>query len=526
MKVSVNESAPTSYDDEDIVVWGVHKGFSCSLGLCDEYVATALHDFLDAQGFFANLGEHLILYSPSFMPARRLFIIGLGDYSLFDIGAAREVAGRIAKKVRDAGLSSFAFAFSQSGFSQNRNALACSRIAQGLVEGAMLSLYRYEELKSTCSAPYVPYRITFLLQESDHAANNVSRSVRLGELIARSTCLARDLINMPANYLAPRDIAEIASHIAMCSATVTCDVLDKNDLATLGMGAFLGVSEGSAQPPALVVLQYAPHHLLTRDIPPVVLVGKGVTFDSGGISLKNAQDMDRMKGDMAGAAVILSIFQVIEELALPINIVGLMPCAENMPSGQAYKPGDVLKSMSGTTIEVINTDAEGRLILADALTYARQYSPRAIIDIATLTNSCVVALGEHMAAGVFSTDEELYRRLQDASVDAGERLWRLPLFDQYMERLRSDVADIVNSPGDSRAGVGVSATFLKHFVDGFSWAHIDIAGMFFEGRGEEKRPSWSTRGGTGFGVRLLIQLLIDWESPEISAPIKRPTIDE
>jgi len=274
-----------------------------------------------------------------------------------------------------------------------------------------------------------------------------------------------------------------------------------------GKPTLLGVAQGSEEPAVFIVLEYNPDR---PDLDTVVLVGKGITFDSGGISLKQADNLDRMRGDMAGGAAVLAAMQAIGRLGLPLHVVGLVPATENMPGGYAYKPGDVLTAMNGKTIEIISTDAEGRLILADALAYARRFEPKAVVDIATLTGACVVALGQGVAAGLFSNDEGLLTRLQAAGNAGGERVWPLPLYDEYLEKLESLTADVVNSAGRN-SGVGSSAMFLKQFAEGYPWAHLDIAGMSFEERPDTpKRPPYLRKGGTGFGVRLLIQFLRDW----------------
>jgi leucyl aminopeptidase len=251
-----------------------------------------------------------------------------------------------------------------------------------------------------------------------------------------------------------------------------------------------------------------------EDLDTVALVGKGITFDTGGISLKPVAKMDRMRGDMAGGAAVLAAMQAVGALDLPLHVVALVPATENMPSARAYKPGDVLKAMNGKTIEIISTDAEGRLILADALAYTARFQPKAVVDLATLTGACMVALGKGVAAGLFSNDDGLAASLQAASQTSGERLWPMPLYDDYLQKIESLTADLANS-GGRLGGVGASAIFLKQFVEDYPWAHLDIAGMSFEeAGGSPKRPAYLIKGGTGFGVRLLIQFLRDWVSPD------------
>jgi leucyl aminopeptidase len=274
------------------------------------------------------------------------------------------------------------------------------------------------------------------------------------------------------------------------------------------MGSFLGVARGSDEPAAFIIMEHNPGR---EDLDTVVLVGKGITFDSGGISLKPSQKMDRMRGDMGGGAAVLGAMLAVGRLGLPLHVVGLVPATENLPGGSAYKPGDVITAMNGKTIEVINTDAEGRLILADALAYAARFEPKAAVDLATLTGACVVALGRGVAAGVFGTDDELLDRLQAAGQASGERTWHMPLYDEYLDNLSSLSADLANTSGDRFGGVGTSAMFLKQFAEGYPWAHLDVAGMTFEERPPTpKRPPHLQKGGTGFGVRLLIQFLRDW----------------
>jgi leucyl aminopeptidase len=279
-----------------------------------------------------------------------------------------------------------------------------------------------------------------------------------------------------------------------------CDVYDVDWMRAQGMGALLGVTQGSAAPPKFIVLE---HKGAEGD--PLVFVGKGITFDTGGISIKPAEKMEDMKGDMGGAAAVIAALGAIAELNLPVHVIGLAPACENMPSGTAYRPGDVLRAKNGKTIEIISTDAEGRLILADALSYAAGLKPKAVIDLATLTGACVVALGEDVAAGFFANDDDLSRTIKMVSEATAEKLWRLPLYEEYKEKIKSDTADMKNS-GGRYGGVGTSATFLSEFVS-YPWAHWDIAGMVLNAKGG---PAYVPKGGTGFGVRSLIELARRW----------------
>jgi leucyl aminopeptidase len=351
-----------------------------------------------------------------------------------------------------------------------------------------------------------PERFT-LVQFDASRVPDVESGAGAGVISAEAVSLARDLVNRPANYATPSDLADLALEIASEYGSMRCQVLSEEDAAELEMGAFLGVAQGSDEHAAFIILEHNPGR---EDLDTVALVGKGITFDTGGISLKPVEKMDRMRGDMAGGAAVLATMYAVGALDLPLHVVGLVPATENMPSARAYKPGDVLTAMNGKTIEIISTDAEGRLILADALAYAARFQPKAVVDLATLTGACVVALGEGRAAGAFGTDGDLLARLQAASQASGERIWHMPLYEDYLDSLESLSADLSNS-GGRFGGVGTSAMFLRQFAEGYPWVHLDIAGMSFEERpGTPKRPAYLQKGGTGFGVRLLVQFLRDW----------------
>jgi leucyl aminopeptidase len=333
----------------------------------------------------------------------------------------------------------------------------------------------------------------------------VEAGARAGQQIAAGVHLARDLVNRPANLATPFALARQAQALADEFGLV-CEIQDETAMAQLGMNALLGVARGSAEPAQFITLEYNPG----RDgLGTLALVGKGITFDSGGISLKTAEGMQVCKGDMAGAAAVLGSMRVAAALEIPLHLVGLVPATENLPGGRAYRPGDVLRAMNGKTIEVISTDAEGRLILADALAYAVRFRPQAIIDLATLTNAVAVALG-HQALGLFSNDDDLAARLEAAGLATYERVWRLPLFEEYGRQIKSEVADLKNS-GGRPGGAITAAMFLQEFVSSVPWAHLDIAGRAFAWTNEDKpytphMPSWAT----GVGVRLLVQLMRDW----------------
>jgi len=328
----------------------------------------------------------------------------------------------------------------------------------------------------------------------------IQKGAGLGEVFSWGANLARDLINHPANVITPTKLAQIALDLSK-EHRFKCEVLSLAEIRKLKMGAFLGVAQGSNQPAKFIILEHTPR---AKRGGTVVLVGKGITFDSGGISIKPSERMEEMKADMSGAAAVLATVSSAARIKLPVHLVGLIPATENLPSGTAQRPGDILTSYSGQTIEVINTDAEGRLILADALSYAGKFKPRAIVDIATLTGACIVALG-HVGAGMMGNDGNLKKRMIRASEKAGEKLWELPLWEEYNEQIKSDLADVKNT-GGRPAGSITAALFLQKFVGDYPWVHLDIAGMDLEEKGKPYIP----KGAVGFGVRLFLQFLRDW----------------
>jgi leucyl aminopeptidase len=362
----------------------------------------------------------------------------------------------------------------------------------------MESVYRFDQMKSQPADVRRPLRKLTLSvpQRSDLTAGEAAAA--RGLAIAHGMDLARDLGNLPGNICTPAHLAERAQALAQ-ELGFKCEVFERGKLEELKMGSFLSVTNGSDQPPKFIVLEYFGGPKKQK---PLVLVGKGITFDSGGISLKPGADMDQMKFDMCGAASVLGAFRAVAELKAKVNLIGLVPTCENMPNGRATKPGDVVRSMSGQTIEVLNTDAEGRLILCDALTYAERYEPAAVVDIATLTGAMVIALG-HVASGLFSNSDSLGRALLNAGEDAFDRAWQLPLWDDYQEGLNSNFADFANI--GSRAGGSITAAcFLSRFAKKFDWAHLDIAGVAWK-EGKEK-------GATGRPVPLLTTWVLSQET--------------
>jgi len=444
--------------------------------------------------FTGKQGQTLLLHTGKRLAAERVLLVGLGK----EKGAGSE---RLRQGVASAttflqGRNIGTFALSLPSFSLRDSGLAAK--AQAAAEGVTLAAYRFDRYR-TEKREDLPAGLkeVWLLVDRQKDVPEVVSGVETGCSICRGVLLARDLVNEPGNVKSPEFLAAKAQEVAD-ETGLKCSVLGKAELEKEGFGAMLGVAQGSVRDPRLIVLQYdgGNHHAQ-----PIALVGKGVVFDAGGISLKPAEKMDEMKMDMAGGAAVLGTLLAASLLKLPVNLVGIIPAVENLPSGSAIRPGDILTSLSGRTIEVLNTDAEGRLILADALTYARRFEPRVVIDLATLTGACIIALGHH-ATAVLGNHTGLIRQLQRSGEESGERLWQLPLWDDYASQIKSDVADVKNI-GGRPAGTITAAAFLQKFAEEFTWAHLDIAGTAWEEKGRHYLP----KGGTGVGVRLLIQYL-------------------
>jgi leucyl aminopeptidase len=370
------------------------------------------------------------------------------------------------------------------------------------VEGSLLALYEFRELK-TEEEEERRGRVSELVivEAAQERLEIVRRGADTARVVADAVRLARDLGNRPGNVATPTHLAEVAQRVAD-ETGMRCQVFDEEQMRELGMGALLGVARGSEEPATFIVLE---HNADRDDLDTIVLVGKGLTFDSGGISIKPSQGMQDMKYDMMGGAAVIATLKAVAELNLPLRVVGLVAATENLPGGRAIKPGDVLKALNGKTIEVINTDAEGRLVLADALSYAQRYAPRAIIDLATLTGACMVALGRY-ATGLFTNDEGLADRIQAAARVTGERVWPLPLYDEHKEEIKSDVADVKNMGKGRYGGASIGAAFLSHFVGDHPWVHLDIAPTAWADEAKDYTP----KGATGVGVRLLVRLLQEW----------------
>lgn len=463
----------------------------------DEPLPPAVAALFEPEDFHGEAGEQLLLYPRGALAGQRLLLLGLGAPNAINAETLRQAGARAARKAHDLQLDTFSLLLPSS--------LPPALAAQALAEGAILGAYHYLEQKSSLTPKEEQQPETLLLLARPDMPSEVLEAARqgaaLGQVVARGVVRARNLANTPGNLLTPARLGTLAEEIgAQVGQRVV--VLGPEELVEQGFGGLLAVGQGSAQSPRFIIME---HGTSTPDTPTICLVGKGVTFDTGGISIKPAQHMDQMKMDMGGAAAVIGAMQVAGELRLPLRLIGLISAAENMPGANAYKPGDVIVTLSGKTVEVLNTDAEGRIVLADALFYAQRYQPDAIIDLATLTGAIVVALGAH-ASGLLSNHQTLADRLLQAGTASGERIWQLPLWDEYREAMKSDVADLKNVAGRNGGAINAAA-FLSAFVGDYPWAHVDIAGTAWV---EEKPRPYQTPGATGVGVRLVIAALQGW----------------
>ncbi|MBM3162332.1 MAG: leucyl aminopeptidase [Chlorobi bacterium] len=459
------------------------------------------------QDFKADAGELVFLFgSTGKSSAERVVLLGCGEGKKAE--DYRKAAAVMAAKAVDMGIGSITVDFSAIRSFAASAKSSVQRVGSSFIEGCFIGAYRFERLKSGKLAGKKEgggkkKEIVDLVLRTEPAQLAALRDgAETGRIVGSCQNRARDLVNLPGNLLNAEDISRAAAESgARGGYEVT--VFGKEEIESMGMGGLLAVNKGSVHPPTFTVLDYRPAGKPSKT---VALVGKGVTFDSGGISLKPSEGMGEMKSDMAGAAAVIGALEAVSLLKLPVRVIGFLPATDNMPSGSALKPGDVITTFSGITVEVGNTDAEGRLILADALIYAKkQYDPDIIIDLATLTGACIVALG-YGVAGLFSNNDRLSEDICNAGQRTGEKVWRMPLWEEYAEMIKSDVADVSNL-GARGAGSVTAAKFLETFIDGHKkWAHIDIAGPSFS----TGKSGAKATGATGFGVRLLVDLLRAW----------------
>lgn len=488
MEFSIKSTGPEKLRTDCLLV-GIYEGRKLTelAKSIDELSDKAITLALKSGDMEGKSGSTLLLRQLPGITASRVLLVGLGKSEESSLRTLRN-AFRAALKALPAGVEALATDFASLTIKKTDSQAKASALA----EVALDASYQVNAVKEK-KPEARPLKQVVLLVSKEHT-DAANAGLQQGQSVGNGVALAKDLGNLPPNICTPTYLGKQAEKLAK-DYGFKVEVLEEAEIEKLKMGSFLGVTRGSDEPPRFIVLQ---HLKGKKSQKPVVLVGKGITFDTGGISLKPGADMDEMKYDMCGAASVLGVFKAIGELDLPLNVVGLIPTCENMPSGRATKPGDVLTSMSGLTIEVLNTDAEGRLILCDALTYAERFEPSAVIDIATLTGACVIALGHH-PSGLFANNDSLARKLLDAGEKAQDRAWQLPLWDEYQGQLDSNFADMGNIGG--RAGGSITAAcFLSRFAKKYDWAHLDIAGTAWKS-GKEK-------GATGRPVPLLVTYLM------------------
>jgi leucyl aminopeptidase len=458
----------------------------------------AIEQVVKLGDFKGKTGTSALIYGNNRIGAQRVLIVGLGEREKATIDTIRQAAALAANKAVSMKAQKTAVALHKEFGAKFEPGLLAQAIAEGIYYGS----FRYDEYITSDEDGRTDSLVVEVIDDNAAKTRRLEDGLLKGAIIGKAQSYARALANRPGNVINPPSLAAEAKKLARNTKGLSCKVLDEKQLAKLGMGGILAVGSGSKTPPRLIVVKYAPKGK-AKKLPTVALVGKAITFDSGGISIKPAQNMEQMKFDKTGGIGVLATIKAAAELKLPVNLYALVPSAENMPSGTSYRPGDIVTTYSGKTVEIQNTDAEGRMILCDALHYAVKQNCDVIIDIATLTGSCVVALGTFMA-GLMSNDEQLGKDIEKAAQTSGEKVWQLPCGDEYAEEMKSKIADLKNS-GGRWGGACTAAAFLKQFVGDKKWAHLDIAGVDCF----EKPTASAAEGASAFGVRLLTTYLMN-----------------
>lgn len=490
MQITVKSHDPAT-DKADCYIAAVHEGgkLSAAARQLNSISNGQINRIIKHGDIDGKFNQTLLLHALPGIASSRVLLVGVGKDALTD-NQYRTLLRNVVQKLLDVNVKQVICALADIDVGKRDSA---SKIQLGS-ETIAHALYRYDRTKSEKSPTPSLKKLSWQLDDNKQL-KAAGTAAKTGLAIANGMALTRELGNLPGNICTPSYLASQAKKLGKDQG-LKVSVLDQKRLEELKMGSFLSVASGSRQPPKLIVMEYNGGKKAEH---PVVLVGKGVTFDSGGISLKPGAAMDEMKFDMCGAATVFGTLRAIAELKLPINVVGVVPTTENLPDGNATKPGDIVTSMSGQTIEVLNTDAEGRLILCDALTYSEKFKPRAVIDIATLTGACIIALGKQ-ASGLLGNDQNLIDKLLSAASSSDDRAWQLPLWDEYQDQLKSNFADMANI-GGREAGTITAACFLSRFTSKYKWAHLDIAGVAWD--------SGANKGATGRPVPLLVNYLLD-----------------
>jgi len=459
----------------------------------DKALAGTISQLISQGEIKGKLNEVTLIHTLSKLPATRVAVVGLGKKEELSQDKLRGAVAETCRLLRRKGVKDIATTAQGAGI----GGISLEGAAQAVTEGALLGLYSFRK-HITKEAEHGEIEQLTIIDSDEAKLPAIAQGSRKGRVLAEATNLARDMANEPANFMTPNHMAELAMKLAE-SHGLEVSILEREQMRELGMGALLGVTQGSEQPPKFIVLRYRGDDSDKTD---VALVGKGITFDSGGISIKPSEGMGEMKGDMAGGAAVMAATSAIAQLKPGINVISVIPCSENLPSGNALKPGDILTAMNGKTIEIISTDAEGRLILADALSYAKNLGAKLMVDVATLTGSCRVALGDAYS-GAFDNNQELLNKVIAAGAEAGELIWQMPMPEQYKEQIKSDVADVKNV-GSRYGGSITAAQFLAEFVGDTPWVHLDIAGTSLS----DKNKGYLVKGATGVPVRTLVNLVL------------------
>lgn len=500
MKFEVKIVSPERLEAEALAVfiWEDEKERGRETAVLDKALGRLLKRVMEEEEFKAEAGKILTLHTHGKISALRILVVGLGKKEEFDQAVLRRNFAILGKKVKELKIKTLGFGLSFA----KETEFNLEQVSQGASEGLILGTYKFLRYKGE-KERQEEREIETVEIAAGKAQDLISikEGIARGEIYSGATILARDLVNEPASVSTPTHLAKVAKE--MVGQEIKCQIYDRKQMEKMGLGGILGVAQGSDEPPKLIRLEYKHPTLRQAQGKKVVLIGKAVTFDTGGLSLKPWDAMETMKLDMAGGAAILGIFSALPKLKPKVWVVGLIPATENMPSGHALKPGDVLRIRNGKTVEVLHTDAEGRLILADALCLGVEEKPELLLDLATLTGACMVALGEEVA-GAFGTDEMMVKKVEKAAQETGEKIWPLPLVGEYKELLKSPVADLKNVSKSKYGGAITAALFLQEFVGETPWVHLDISGPAFA----EKETPLVPQGGSGFGVRTILEFLI------------------
>jgi len=495
MQITINQGNIAEQQTDCLVV-NLFEGVTApagATGAVDKALSGAISRLIAGGDFTGKSGVTSVLYTNGALPAPRVLIVGLGDAARFDLFAARKAAATACKALAKLGGVKQAATIVHGAGIGGLEPGAC---AQALAEGTLLAAYQTPNYKR--EAPERSLQALVVVEADAGRLDAIEAGVRRGEAIAAGVNTARDLSNEPPNVLFPVEFAQRAA-VLSANTGLRLTVLGEDEMAALNMNILLAVSRGSVHEAQLIILEHAPAG--TEEQAPLVFVGKGITFDTGGISIKPSERMEEMKHDMSGAAAVVGAMQALAAVGVQRRVIGVAACVENMPDGNAFRPGDILVGMTGKSTEILSTDAEGRLILADAVAYVAHYNPKAVVDLATLTGAIGIALGQQ-AAGLFSNNEELEGALLAASASSRERLWPMPMWDEYMDTIKGDMAEVKNSGGRG-SGVSSSAKFIEHFTEGYPWAHLDIANVAWT---TSEKDALTPKGATGFGVRLLVEL--------------------